>query len=79
MRQSFFKFLNEETQPFFFLSADVGYPFDQKLKSMISDRFINMGVAEKNMVSFACGLAQSEKVFCYSIGPPTICTKKGRF
>jgi transketolase len=53
-----------------FLSGDLGYRALEEVQEAFRDRFINMGVAEQNMVSVAAGLAhEGYKVFCYSIAP----------
>jgi len=51
-----------------FLTADLGYSFIEPFQATFPDRFINMGVAEQNMVGVAAGLALTgKKVFIYSI------------
>ena len=51
-----------------FLTADLGYSFIEPFQAKFPDRFINMGVAEQNMVGVAAGLALTgKKVFIYSI------------
>jgi len=53
-----------------FLTGDLGFNAFENLRESIGERFINMGVAEQNMVGVAAGLAhQGFKVFCYSIAP----------
>ena len=41
----------------FFLSADMGAPLLDKVRADYPDRFINMGIAEQNLVNVAAGLA----------------------
>lgn len=51
------------------LIGDVGYGLVEPFETRFPDRFVNMGVAEQNMVGVAAGLALSGKtVFCYSLG-----------
>jgi len=51
-----------------FLTADVGAWGLQKFKSDLPKQYINVGVAEQNLVSVAAGLALGDKnVFIYSI------------
>lgn len=53
-----------------FLTGDLGYMALEKVQSTLGDRFINMGVAEQNMVSSAAGMAhEGYKVIAYSIAP----------
>ncbi|MBN2591420.1 MAG: hypothetical protein JXA96_16260 [Sedimentisphaerales bacterium] len=40
-----------------FLSADMGAPALDKLRSEFSDRFINVGIAEQNLINISTGLA----------------------
>lgn len=50
------------------LCGDVGYTVLERFRERFPDRFINVGVAEQNMIGIAAGLAQSGHVaFCYSI------------
>lgn len=52
-----------------FLSSDMDAFSLRKFKNDFPERFINVGVAEQNMVNIAAGLALSgKKVFCYGIG-----------
>lgn len=54
----------------FLLTGDLGYSFLEEFKQKFPTRFLNMGVAEQNMIGVAAGLALSEKiVFVYSIVP----------
>jgi len=51
------------------LTADLGYGVFEKFEEMYSDQFLNVGVAEQNMMGVASGLALEGKViFTYSIG-----------
>lgn len=52
----------------FLLVGDVGYSLVEPFAQEFPDRFINIGVAEQNMVGIATGLAMSGKtVFAYSL------------
>ena len=54
----------------FFLSADFGSPKLDELVASYPDRFINVGIAEQNLVNVAAGLAlEGHKVFAYAIAP----------
>jgi transketolase len=50
------------------LTADLGYSVLERFRERFLDRYVNVGVAEQNMVGIAAGLARSGKVpFVYSI------------
>jgi len=52
------------------LSADFGAPSLGKFRKDLPDQFINMGVAEQNMINAARGLAMADKtVYTYTILP----------
>jgi len=54
----------------FFVSADFGSPVLDKIRDNFSDRFINVGVAEQNMINISAGLAlEGFTVFAYAIAP----------
>ncbi|UTH72836.1 transketolase family protein [Chromobacterium sp. IIBBL 290-4] len=54
----------------FFLSADFGSPVLDKIRLDFADRFINVGIAEQNLINIAAGLAiEGNKVFAYAIAP----------
>lgn len=54
----------------FFLVADFGAPALDKLRSEFPDRYINVGVAEQNMINVATGLAlEGYVVYAYAIAP----------
>ena len=54
----------------FLLTGDLGFKVFDKFRNTYPDRFINVGVAEANMIGVAAGLALSGKnVYCYSIVP----------
>lgn len=73
MRKAFSKWI--ETQgaqdpDLLFLTGDLGFAALENVAQKLGPRFINVGVAEQNMVSVAAGLAQEGfKVICYSIAP----------
>jgi len=51
------------------LTADLGYSVVEPFAEAFPDRFINIGVAEQNMVGIAAGLAsEGYKPYTYSIG-----------
>src|SRR3990167_5646949 len=52
------------------LTADCGAPSLDKWRENIPDQFINVGIAEQNMIAVAMGLALSGKrPYCYAIIP----------
>lgn len=54
----------------FFLSADFGSPVLDKIRSDFPERFINVGIAEQNLINISAGLAlEGFKVFAYAIAP----------
>ena len=60
----------EKDTSIFFLSADFGSPALDKLRSTFPDRFINVGIAEQNLINVSCGLAlEGFSVFAYAIAP----------
>jgi len=62
--------LGERDNKVIFLSGDVGFKALEGVQKIFGERFINMGVAEQNMISVAAGMAlEGYKVFCYSIAP----------
>lgn len=71
MRQSFMEALIAEARvdsSIWLLTADLGYSFLESFQKEFPDRFVNVGVAEQNLISIAAGLALSgKKVFVYSI------------
>ncbi len=71
MRQGFIDQLLIEANKnssIYLLTADLGYSFLESFQSSFPDRFINVGVAEQNLISCAAGLAlEGKKVFVYSI------------
>jgi len=77
MRETFIRTLTELARidnRIYLLTADMGYGLVNPFADKFPDRFINVGVAEQNMIGVATGLALSGKVvFCYSIATfPTL-------
>ncbi len=53
-----------------FLSADFGSPVLDKLRSAFGDRFVNVGIAEQNLINVATGYAlEGFAVYAYGIAP----------
>jgi transketolase len=51
------------------LTGDLGYMALEAFADPFPDRFVNVGVAEQNMIGMATGLAESGFIpYCYSIG-----------
>ena len=73
MRNIFVKKLIErasKNKNIFFLTADLGYNSFEIFQKKFPERFINVGVAENNMIGIATGLALLKKeVYVYSIVP----------
>ena len=54
----------------FFVSADFGSPALDKLREDFPERFINVGIAEQNLISVAVGMAlEGFNVYAYAIAP----------
>lgn len=54
----------------FFVTADFGSPVVDKIKTQKKHRFINVGIAEQNLINVSAGLAlEGFTVFCYAIAP----------
>lgn len=54
----------------FLLSGDMGYKYLDPFALSFPDRFLNMGIAEANMIGFAAGLAHCDKkAFVFTIVP----------
>jgi transketolase len=54
----------------FFVSADFGSPVLDKIRTDFPDRFVNVGIAEQNLINVSAGLAlEGYKVFAYAIAP----------
>jgi transketolase len=61
--------LAERNERIVLLTGDVGFAFLERFAARVPRRFINVGVAEQNMVGIAAGLAEGGHLpFVYSIG-----------
>ena len=73
MRNDFTKQVNIEMKKnknIIFLTGDLGFNALESIRTNFPDRFINVGVAEANMIGIAAGLALTgKKVITYSIAP----------
>lgn len=73
MRQAFINSLiklAEKDKSIFLLTGDLGFSVLEKFRDKFPRRFIDMGVAEQDMIGVAAGLSLSgKKVFIYSIIP----------
>jgi transketolase len=60
----------EEDKSLFFVSADFGSPTLDRLRERFQERFINVGIAEQNLISISTGLAlEGFTVYAYAIAP----------
>jgi len=67
--EAIYKKMREDDR-IFFVSADFGAPALDKLRADFKDRFINVGIAEQNLVNVATGLAmEGFVVYAYAIAP----------
>mgnify|MGYP001606688071 FL=1 len=73
MRDAFIEAIHErmrENNRIFFVSADFGSPALDKLREDFKDRFINVGIAEQNLINVSVGLAlEGYVVYAYAIAP----------
>lgn len=54
----------------FFVSADFGSPVLDKIRADFPHRFVNVGIAEQNLINISAGLAlEGFTVFAYAIAP----------
>lgn len=54
----------------FFTCADFGSPILDRIRADYPERFINVGIAEQNLINISAGLAlEGYKVFAYAIAP----------
>ena len=63
MRRTFIRTLTElanEQDNIFLLTGDLGFSVLEPFAEVHSDRFINMGVAEQNMLGVFSGLGRSD-------------------
>lgn len=57
-------------QKIFFVSADFGSPILDKIRGDFPRRFVNVGIAEQNLINVSVGLAlEGYTVFAYAIAP----------
>jgi len=60
----------ERHENIFFLSADFGSPVLDTIREKFPGRFINVGIAEQNLINVAAGLAlEGFTVYAYAIAP----------
>jgi len=73
MRDTFLASLYEKMKSdktIFFVAADFGAPILDKIREDYPDRFINVGIAEQNLINVATGLAlEGFTVYAYAIAP----------
>lgn len=73
MRQAFYNQIEKIAlgdKNVFILTANLGFKFFDSIRKNCSEQFIDVGVAEANMIGLSAGLALSGKnVYCYSIIP----------
>ena len=65
MRDSFNKELlkiADQNSDVFLLTADIGFQVFDEFRSKFTDRFLNMGVAEANMIGVASGMTLNNKI-----------------
>src|SRR4030042_4377617 len=59
-----------ENEAIFFVSADFGAPVLDKMREKFKDRFINVCIAEQNLINISTGLAlEGFIVYAYAIAP----------
>jgi len=60
----------ESDDSIFFLAADLGAPALDGLRARFPERFVNVGIAEQNLINVATGLAlEGFTVYTYAIAP----------
>lgn len=65
--EAIYKRMGEDTS-IFFVSADMGAPALDRLRKDFKDRFVNVGIAEQNLVNVSTGLAlEGFTVYAYAI------------
>lgn len=73
LRDSFIETLTDvasKNKNIILLTADLGFGIFDNFRKLFPDRFINVGIAEQNMIGIAAGLSnQGFKVVAYSIAP----------
>jgi transketolase len=59
-----------ESDDVFFVTADFGSPVLDHIRERYPQRFVNVGIAEQNLINVSAGLAlEGFKVFAYAIAP----------
>jgi len=59
-----------DNKKIFFITADFGSPVLDKIRADFPNRFINVGIAEQNLINITAGLAlEGFDVFAYAIAP----------
>jgi len=85
MRNTFINTLCDlagEAENVFLLCGDLGYSVLEPFATKFPSRFLNVGIAEQNMIAVASGLSrEGYNVFCYSIGnfPTLRCMEQIRY
>jgi len=73
MRDAFLRSVKdrmEKEDDIFFLTADFGSPVVDDLQEAFPDRFVNVGIAEQNLVNVSTGLSlEGYRVVAYAIAP----------
>lgn len=73
MRDAFLVRLNDRMAAdpsVFFVTADFGSPVIDHIRADHADRFVNVGIAEQNLINVSAGLAlEGFNVFAYAIAP----------
>ena len=59
--------INYPKKDFLFMVGDVGYRVIEPLKEKFPQKYLNTGVNEQLMASFAAGVAKTKPCFIYSI------------
>jgi transketolase len=60
----------QDDHKIFFVSADFGSPVLDKIRADFPTRFVNVGIAEQNLINVSAGLAlEGYTVFAYAIAP----------
>ena len=73
MRDSFLEKIYQEmavNKDIFFVSADFGSPILDRIRAEFPERFLNVGIAEQNLINISAGLSlEGYLVFAYAIAP----------
>jgi transketolase len=73
MRDSFLERILQamsEDESIFFVTADFGAPVLDNIREQFPKRFVNVGIAEQNLINISTGLSlEGYKVFAYAIAP----------